>query len=136
LFRKERLLLRKERSLVRNNKVVGVLQSRCYIGDRKRAKGNGQRGPPLLYASEAPHLPARACGEGWPSDSPKFHPGPPCPTLLCPVGRLPPETASQPFPGWPACRAGSQQPSFTLLDTPRLQSRASLSSPNVCAVIQ
>jgi hypothetical protein len=50
------------------------------------------------------------------TDCLKFHPGPPCPTLLCPA---PFKTALQPFLGWPTRRARSLRPSSTLLDTPR-----------------
>jgi hypothetical protein len=48
--------------------------------------------------------------QGVAMDSLKFHPGPPCPTLPCPVGRSP---LKQLFQGWPAHRAGGLQPSAT-----------------------
>jgi hypothetical protein len=49
--------------------------------------------------------------QGVTMDSVKFHPGPPCPTLLRPAGG-PPQ-------GWPACRVGGLRQSYTPLDTPR-----------------
>jgi hypothetical protein len=45
---------------------------------------------------------------------PKVSPGP-----TIPYRQATPETAQQPFQGWPVCWAGSLRPSFTLLDTPR-----------------
>jgi hypothetical protein len=50
-------------------------------------------------------------------DSLKFHPGPPCSTLLCPAGG-PPQN-SRPFRGSPAHKAGGLQLSSTPLDTQR-----------------
>jgi hypothetical protein len=50
------------------------------------------------------------------TDSLKFHPGPPCPTLLHPVGGPALKRQSQ---GWPAHKASGLWPSFTPLDTPR-----------------
>jgi hypothetical protein len=40
----------------------------------------------------------------------KFHPGPPCSTLILPVGEL--------FQGWPFCRVCGLSPSSIPLDTP------------------
>jgi hypothetical protein len=57
--------------------------------------------PPLIYLSWM---------YGVAMDSLKVYPGPPCPTLLRP------ETTLWLFQGWPACRAGSLQPSSTPLD--------------------
>jgi hypothetical protein len=54
-------------------------------------------------------------GHGLPKVSPSF--GMPNPSTPC--GWATPETALQPFQGWPALRAGSLRPSSTLLDTPR-----------------
>jgi len=53
-------------------------------------------------------------------DPVKFHPGFPCPTLLCRTGGPPPQTALKPFQGWPTWRAGSLWPSTTILNNPRL----------------
>jgi hypothetical protein len=57
--------------------------------------------------------------QGVAMDSLKFHPGPPMPYPSTPCGEATPETALQPFQGWPTHRAGSLHPSSTPLDTPR-----------------
>jgi hypothetical protein len=51
--------------------------------------------------------------------NPKVSPGPAMPYPSTPYRRTTPETALQPFQGWPAYTAGSLRPSSTSLDTPR-----------------
>jgi hypothetical protein len=58
----------------------------------------------------------RPVREGLSTDSLKFHPAPPCPSLLRPAGRPPNQTALQPFGGGPP---GGLRPSSSPLDTPR-----------------
>jgi hypothetical protein len=50
---------------------------------------------------------------------PKVSPGPAMPYPSTPWGQATPETALWPLQGWPACRAGSLNPSSIPLDTPR-----------------
>jgi hypothetical protein len=52
-------------------------------------------------------------------DSLKYRKGPPCSTLLHPVGRVTPETTLQLLHGWPAHRASNWRLCSTPLDTPR-----------------
>jgi hypothetical protein len=49
----------------------------------------------------------------------KFHPGPPCPTLLRPAGGPPLKRPYGRFWGGPPRRAGGLRPSRSLLDAPR-----------------
>jgi hypothetical protein len=70
-------------------------------------------------SSSSSHRPSMGVWQGVAMESLKFHPGLPCPTLLCPAGGLPLEQTSWPFQVWPVCRAGGLRPSFTPLDTSR-----------------
>jgi hypothetical protein len=50
---------------------------------------------------------------------PKISIGPAMPNPFTSCGRATPKTASRPFQGWPAPKAGGQRPCTTSLDTPR-----------------
>jgi hypothetical protein len=52
-------------------------------------------------------------------ERPKVSLGPAMPIPSMPCERATPETALQPFQGWPAHRAGGLQPSSAPLDSPR-----------------
>jgi hypothetical protein len=77
----------------------------------------------LLFgkSSEMDSLRGMGVWQGVAMDLPKFHLDPPCPlpNPFTPCGQATPETAFQPFQGWPACRASGLWPSSTPLDTPR-----------------
>jgi hypothetical protein len=49
----------------------------------------------------------------------RFHPGPPCPTILCPAAGPPPKQPYGCFRGAPPAGLAGLRSSSTLLDTPR-----------------
>jgi hypothetical protein len=77
--------------------------------------------PSLAQSVFTSELQPRSIGiwQGVAMNSPKFHSGPPCPTLLCPAGGPGGQAARGSFQEWPARRAGGMRPSHTLLYTPR-----------------
>jgi hypothetical protein len=86
--------------------VEGRVEDRGGSPDRRTSGGSADRFA-FCGGSADRFAFARPVREGVSTDSLKFHPGPPCPTLL------------HPFGGWPARRVGDLRPFSSPLDTPR-----------------